>query len=136
MGNTRDERRVKLLPGESSMTLRTYLSIIFLMPVSLYTSPSTLTLSIPATNIQLDAPAIDNLTSSINGLINTVSATKPSGIGTLALAVGLYSAWGLFSKYPAKAPAERTRSDWAIPAAGLTASAGTLLYLWSLQINK
>ena len=105
------------------------------MPVTLYTT-GTLNLLIPETNIQLIAPGIDDLTTSINGLINTVSATKPSGIGALALTVGIYSAWGLFSKYPAKPVAERTRSDWAIPTAGLTVSAGTLLYLWSLQFNK
>ncbi len=105
-------------------------------------APATATITIPPATInipQLNAfmqsttQQTQALTKSIDRLIN---ALRPSGIGTLALVVGCYSAHQLFNKYPSKPVAERTQSDWVIPAAGLAVSAGTLLFLWSLEYRK
>ena len=78
------------------------------------------------------AKSIDQAVQSSHDLLVT---WKPSGIGTLALVTGLYSARQLFSEYPKKPVDQRTKSDLIIPAIGFTFSAGTLIYLWSLQNN-
>jgi hypothetical protein len=139
---------------------KSYFYILMLMPaLSQAADTAQLFIEIPNASAKLQIPSIDRFTQtvdeSLKGLTDSfdnfrvavvesvdkaiqsshdlLTALKPSGVGTLALFVGLCSADQLFRKYPSKPVAERTHSDWAIPTAGLTASAGTLLYLWSLQ---